>query len=99
MKNISATIAAAAALKLASKSAAEEVIGGVVSFDGMDFDWSLDVEMDYGYEDYGHDYDDYGTPNGRCWANGAENEEYCESGQLDPETCIDDTRCHWNPDY
>ena len=63
MKQISATLAAVSAIRLASKTTAEEeVITGVVSFDGMDFDWSLDVDVDYGYEDYGreHDHDRHG---------------------------------------
>ena len=58
MKQISATLAAVSAIRLASKTTAEEeVITGVVSFDGMDFDWSLDVDVDYGYEDYGREHD------------------------------------------
>ena len=34
----------------------------------------------------------------KCWANGAENEQYCESGDHDKaETCTADERCHWGP--
>jgi len=63
MKQISATLAAVSAIRLASKTTAEEeVITGVVNFDGMDFDWALDVDVDYGHEDYGrehHGHDDH----------------------------------------
>ena len=65
MKNIAASIAAVAAIKVASKTKAkstaeDEVISGTINVDGMDVDWSLDV--DYGMEQYGNDdyYYDYG---------------------------------------
>jgi len=33
----------------------------------------------------------------RCWANGAENELYCEGDIHDEESCKADERCHWGP--
>ena len=70
MKNIAASLAAAAAIKVSSKAkttAEDEVISGTINVDGMAVDWSLDV--DYGMEQYGGDdyyyggddyyYDDY----------------------------------------
>ena len=99
MKCISATLTVASAIKLASKATAEdEVIGGVVSFDGMDFDWSLDVVPDYGRE-IDHQHNHQPGPIGQCWGNQPDDIQYCESGQLDFETCMNEySRCHWNPE-
>lgn len=34
----------------------------------------------------------------QCFANGAANEPFCESGQItDPHACEADARCHWGP--
>ena len=34
-----------------------------------------------------------------CFANGAENEDFCETGLMlwDIEACVADDRCHWGP--
>ena len=78
MKQISATLAAVSAIRLASKTTAEEeVIAGVVSFDGMDFDWSLDVDVDYGYEDYGRE--DYGHDHDRHGDSGPPVDPVCDA--------------------
>ena len=58
MKNIAASIAAVAAIKVSSKTKAkstaeDEVISGTINVDGMDVDWSLDV--DYGPEEWSDD--------------------------------------------
>lgn len=35
----------------------------------------------------------------KCWANGAENEDFCESGELKyvSDCLLNDDRCHWGP--
>ena len=34
----------------------------------------------------------------QCFANGQENEAFCESGSItDPSACQSDNRCHWGP--
>lgn len=35
----------------------------------------------------------------QCFANGAENESFCETGAMlyDVAGCVSDTRCHWGP--
>ena len=39
-----------------------------------------------------------GPPPCQCFANGAANEPFCESGQItDPHACEADARCHWGP--
>ena len=37
-------------------------------------------------------------PECRCFANGGENQAFCESGTInDPNECASDARCHWGP--
>ena len=38
------------------------------------------------------------TSNCKCYANGQQNEKYCESGKVGLASCIADTRCHWGPE-
>ena len=63
MKYIAASMAAASAIQVKSKNLAEttdEVISGTINVDGMDVDWSLDV--DYGFEyDNNNDWADYSS--------------------------------------
>ena len=61
MKYIAASMAAASAIQVKSKNLAEttdEVISGTINVEGMDVDWSLDV--DYGFE-YDNDWSDYSS--------------------------------------
>ena len=56
MKYIAASIAAAVAIQVGSKAkstAEDEVVSGTINVDGMDVDWSLDV--DYGPEEWSDD--------------------------------------------
>ena len=49
----------------------------------------------YGYDLYW--YDDYYWYGPQCWADGAENEAFCESGDfLDEASCNANVQCHWD---
>ena len=51
----------------------------------------------YYYGDYYYDYYDYYWYEPQCWADGEENEPFCESGDfLDEASCNANVECHWD---
>lgn len=63
---------------------------------GMDeLDMILGGICDWGEEPH-HDHSEE-SGECKCYANGWENEEFCESGNLDVTECVNDDRCHWGP--
>ena len=97
-----AAIAAACAVRVQTKADKTLVeTGDWYDYYYLDYDWWYYYGYDmywmyyYGYDLYW--YDDYYWYGPQCWANGWENEEFCESGNfLDEASCNANVECHWD---